>query len=65
MSSYFKDLVERVVATFAFTFLSAFTVTDLGTAKEAGLAGAAAALTLVKGWLGGVVGSKDHAGLTK
>lgn len=65
MSSYFKDLVERVAATAAFTFLSVFSVTDLSTAKGAGIAAAAAALSLVKGWLGKYVGAEDTAGLTK
>lgn len=65
MSSYFKDLAERVAATAAFTFLSVFSVTDLSTAKGAGIAAAAAALSLVKGWLGKYVGAEDSAGLTK
>lgn len=65
MSSYFKDLVERVAATAAFTFLSVFTVTDLSTAKDAGIAAAAAGLSLLKGWLGKYVGRVEDAGLTK
>lgn len=65
MSPYFKDLVERVVATFAFTFLSVFSFTDLSTGDDALIAGAAAVASLVKGWLGGFLGSEDHAGLTK
>lgn len=65
MTSYFKDLLERVVATFAFTFLSVFSFTDMSTAKDAAIGGAAAAASLLKGWLGGMIGSQDHAGLTK
>ena len=65
MTSYAKDFVERVVATFAFTFLSVFSFTDLSTSRGAVIAGAAAAASLIKGWLGGFLGNEDHAGLTK
>lgn len=65
MSSYAKDFVERVLATFAFTFLSVFSFTDLSTSKDAAIAGAAAAATLLKSWLGGFLGNEEHAGLTK
>jgi len=64
VSPYFKDLLERVAATFAFTFLSTFSFTDISTSKDAAIAGAAAAASLLKGWLGSVIGSKDHAGLS-
>lgn len=64
MSSYFKDLVERTLATFAFTFLATFSVADLSTARDAAIAGGAAALTLIKSWLGSFVGNDEHAGLT-
>lgn len=52
----FKDLAERVLATAAFAFLSAFTLTDLSSAKSAAVAAAAAGLSLVKGWLATYVG---------
>lgn len=65
MSRYAKDFVERVLATFAFTFLSVFSFTDLSTAHDAVIAGAAATASVIKGWLGGFLGSEDHAGLTK
>ena len=65
VSPYFKDLVERIVATFAFTFLSVFSFTDMSTAKDAAIGGAAAAASLLKGWLGSVTGNQDHAGLSK
>jgi hypothetical protein len=65
VSQYFKDLLERVVATFAFTFLSVFSFTDLSTSKDAAIGGAAAAASIIKGWLGAYLGSEDHAGLTK
>lgn len=64
MKKYFVDLAERTAATAAFTFLSVFTVADLSTAKDAGVAAAAAALTLVKGALAGYVSGGNQAGLT-
>lgn len=64
MSAYFKDLVERVAATFAFAFLSVFSFTDLSTSKDAAIAGAAAAASLIKAWLGKYVGADNHAGLS-
>lgn len=65
MSSYFKDLLVRVGATFAFTFLSLFSLEDLGTADNAAIAGGAAALALVQAALGKFVGKPEDAGLTK
>jgi hypothetical protein len=65
VSSYFKDLLVRVGATFAFTFLSLFSLEDLGTADNAAIAGGAAALALVQAWLGKFVGKPEDAGLTK
>lgn len=62
MSIYFKDLSERVLTTAAFAFLSVFSVSDLGTLKSAGIAAAAAALSLVKGVLAKSVGD-ESAGL--
>ena len=63
MNAYVRNLLERVVATFVFTFLSVFTLADVGTGKEAAVAGGAAALSLVKGWLAHYVGDPDNAGL--
>jgi hypothetical protein len=62
MSAYLKDLAERVVTTGVFTFLSVFSVSDLSSAKSAGIAAAAAALSLVKGALAKKLGD-DSAGL--
>lgn len=62
MSPYLRDLGQRVVFTFAFTFLSMFTLADLGTAKEAAVAGGAAVLMLIKGWLAKQVGDPNTAG---
>lgn len=65
MTSYAKDLIERVAATFAFAFLAVFSFADLSTAKDAGIAGAAAAASLIKGALGAYLGREDDAGITK
>lgn len=64
MKKYLVDLGERVAATAAFTFLSAFSVSDLSTGKDAGIAAAAAALSLIKGALAGYVSGGNGAGLT-
>lgn len=63
MNPYIRNLIERVVATYAFTFLSVFTLADLSSGKEATIAGGAAALSLIKGWLARYVGDPDNAGL--
>ena len=45
-----KDVIERVVATFVQAFLGIFVVGgDIGNVKAVALAGATAALSLVKG----------------
>ena len=62
MSPYFRDLTQRVAASFAFTFLSVFTLTDLSTANEAAVAGGVAVLSLLKGWLAKHVGDPNTAG---
>lgn len=65
MTQYFKDFLLRVGATFLFTFLSVLSFTDLSTAKDAGIAGAAAAAEVLRGWLGKYVGADNHAGFTR
>lgn len=59
MNSKVLDIVERTAATGAFAFLSVFSVSDLSTAKDAGVAGIAAALSVVKGLLKNYLGVKD------
>ena len=55
-----KDVVERVVATFIQAFLGIFVVGgDIGNAKAAALAGATAALSLVKGMAASRFGDKS------
>ena len=43
-----KDVLERVIDTFAQSLLAVFTIGDMGSMKAAGLAGATAVLSLVK-----------------
>ena len=65
----FIDIAERVCATFVIGFIStwlaadAINLTDLGLLKSAGLAGLAAAGSLIKGLLAAHVGDKDSAAL--
>lgn len=61
MSPYIKDLLQRVVLTYAFSFLSVFTLTDLSSGKQAAVAGGTAALALVKSWLAKYVGDPNTA----
>lgn len=63
MSPYLKSLTQQVLLVFAFTFLSIFTLADLSSAKEASIAGGAAALVLVKGWLAKHIGDPNSADL--
>ena len=51
MSKSTIDVLERTAATFAVAFLSVFSFADMSTAKDAAIAGGAAALTLVKSTL--------------
>lgn len=59
MENKVLDIAERTVATFAFAFLSAFSFSDLSTARDAAIAGAAAAASVVKGLLKNYLGVKD------
>ena len=51
MKDLVRDVAERAAWTFAQAFLGAFVVTDLSTAKTAALAGLAAAIAVVKGFV--------------
>ena len=70
---YIRDLVERVASTFAQAFigqlllslLSVGGVVDFSTLKKAGIAGAIAVLSLVKGLLARGVGDENSASLAK
>lgn len=68
MTPYFRDLLERVLSTFAAGALAvlgtnAADLTDLGLWKGAALAGAAAVVSLLKGVLAKAKGDPDTAGL--
>ena len=74
MTKYLRDLVERVGATFFAAFGGSlilanwFTVDgirDVSTLGQAGLAGAAAVLSLVKGLVATRFGAPDLASLAK
>jgi hypothetical protein len=66
MSKYLRDLLERVVSTFAMAFLGAISVggMSIGNAKTALLAAVAAVLSLAKGLIAKRIGSNDTASLT-
>lgn len=57
----FFDLVERVGWTAAQAFLAVFVVTNVSTAKAAGVAAAAAAVAVLKGFVAQKVGAKGTA----
>ena len=59
MNQKVLDIVERTAASAAFTFLSAFSISDLSTVKDAGIVGAAAALSIIKGLLKNYLGNTD------
>jgi len=75
ISRYGLDLLERAAATFVVTFAATWlpaavaagsswgAITDLSIAQKAALAGAAAVLSLAKGWLAQYVGNADSASL--
>ena len=65
---YVLDLAERVAATFAAGAIAVLTtngadITELSLWQSAGVAGAAAALSLIKGLLARYVGDEASAGL--
>ena len=60
-----KDVLERVVATFIQAFLGIFIIGgDIGNAKTAGLAGATAVLSLVKGIVASRFGDKSASAVS-
>ena len=63
MKDYIKDLAERVLVTALGAFLAVFSVTDLSSAKAAGIAAVAAVLSLLKGLIAAKVGVEDTASL--
>jgi hypothetical protein len=65
MSTYVKDLAERVAATGLLAFLSVFSFSDMSTVHDAGIAAGSAVAALVVGLLSGFVGNPDSAGVSK
>jgi len=74
VSIYLRDLAERVIVTFVGAFVATliagdwFTIAgvqDVSTLGAAGLAGAAAVLSLIKGVVATAVGAKDSASLVR
>lgn len=72
MPIYLKDLAERVASTFVVTFLgllvssgwfSVDQITDVSILERAGIAGLAAVLSLIKGWVAMFVGDSSSASL--
>ena len=68
MSPYFRDLLERVVSTFAAGALAVLVtnvadLTNIGLWKGAAVAGAAAVVSLLKGVLAKSTGDPESAGL--
>ena len=61
MKDLVRDVAERAAWTFAQAFLGAFVVTDLSTAKTAALAGLAAAVAVLKGFVASQVGERNAA----
>lgn len=62
--TYFKDLAERVIATYLEAFvglLLAGSVVDLSAAKASGVAAIPAGLAVVKGALSAFIGSPSSA----
>lgn len=61
----FKDLLARAGWTAGQAFLAVFVVEDLSTAKKAAVAGIAAAISVVKSFVGAHTGSsKDNVTFT-
>jgi hypothetical protein len=75
VNKFLRDTIERVVATFAVAFLALYipslladgataeSLTDVGTLGKAAVAGAAAALTLVKALVASRIGNPNSASL--
>ena len=57
----FLDMLERAAWTFAEAFLAVYVVTDVSSVKTAAVAGAAAAVAVVKGFVASRVGEPGTA----
>ena len=71
MPDYYRDLAERVIATWAQAFIAALLIEwnsdsiDLSVVHTAALAGIPAALAVLKGAIAGLVGDPDTAALRR
>ena len=63
MKSLILDVAERAAWTFAQAFLSVLVIADLSTARDAAVAGVAAAVSVIKGFVASQVGDADAATL--
>ena len=61
--SVYKDIIERAIWTAAQAFLAIFTVADLSSAKSAGVAAMAAAISAVKSIVATKVGDPSNASM--
>lgn len=61
--TFTRDMIERLVATALESFLAVFVLTDLSSAKSAGIAAGAAVLSAVKAMLAKQTGDKASASL--
>lgn len=61
--SLYKDIIERAIWTAAQAFLAIFTVADLSSAKAAGVAAMAAAISAVKSIVASKVGDPTNASM--
>lgn len=64
-SDFVKDVTERVVFTFLQAFLAVYIVGGDGSMESAAIAGTAAVLSLVKGWLATRVGDPSSAAMIR
>ncbi len=60
----YRDVFERALLTFAQAFLSTFVLTDLASAKGAAVAGAAAALSVIKSVVASQYGDRTPSALS-
>jgi hypothetical protein len=63
--NFLKDLLERAIWTGAQAFLAVFTVGDMASAKAAGVAAGAAAISVLKSILATQVGDSNSASTLK
>lgn len=64
MDLNWRDVAERALVTFLQAFLGVFTVTDLASVEAAGVAGAAAVLSLIKSLVASQFGDGSPSALS-